>query len=59
MGVVIEVAIGSFFLVALMVYVERKNTDRVFLNIITGMMTIFFVLFAYIIGHFILNIFLS
>lgn len=59
MGVVIEVAIGSFFLMALMFYVERKNKDVVILNIITGLLTIFFVLFAYIIGHFILNLFLS
>lgn len=58
MGVVIEVAIGSIFLIALMVYVERKNTDKVFLNIIQGVLTIGFVLFAYIIGHFILNLFL-
>lgn len=59
MGVVIEVAIGSFFLIALMVYVEKKNTDKVVLNIISGILTIFFVLFAYILGHFILNLFLS
>jgi|688.fasta_scaffold748401_2 hypothetical protein len=59
MGVVLEVAIGSIFLMSLMVYVERKNTDKVFLNIIQGALTIGFVLFAYIIGHFILNLFLS
>lgn len=59
MGTVLEVAIGSFFLVALMVYVEKKNTDKVILNIINGILTIFFVLFAYILGHLILNLFLS
>jgi hypothetical protein len=59
MWVVLEVAIGSIFLMSLMVYVERKNTDKVFLNIIQGALTIGFVLFAYIIGHFILNLFLS
>jgi hypothetical protein len=59
MGVVIEVAIGSVFLLALMIVVEKNNKDRVILNIISGILTIGFVLFAYIIGHFILNLFLS
>ena len=59
MGVVIEVAIGSVFLLVLMYIVERNNKDRFVLNIITGVLTIGFVLFAYIIGHFILNLFIS
>ncbi len=59
MGVVIEVGIGSLFLITLMYIVERNNKDRFILNIITGVLTIGFVLFAYIIGHFILNLFLS
>lgn len=59
MGVVIEVAIGSVFLLALMVVVEKNNKDKVILNIISGILTIGFVLFAYIIGHFVLNLFLS
>ncbi len=59
MGVVIEVAIGSVFLLALMVYIEKNNTDRLCLNIISGILTVFFILFAYIIGHIVLNLILS
>jgi hypothetical protein len=59
MGVVVEVAIGSFFLIALMAYIEKNNTDRLCLNIISGILTVFFILFAYVIGHIVLNLILS